>query len=161
MQNTARLTLANTASIRQLRGIAIRTVLLPSKSTLVLSAKDATQKWATNRDPQKGPPYVEVFRAILQTAIGHPSIDAIDRDFLIKLASTVRTEDVLSSVKTCRMSKTFKPEISRFELSTVNLFTKAADILIRLAVADGGHECYGQAPRTPLERDLQQAVHLT
>ena len=112
----------------------------------------------TQQDPSnRGQPYLSVFLSLLNVIAHYPNLLDRDKQRLAAVSGPLVSE-LTAAVKMCRMSKCYKQETSRFELAIGGEFADVADIFFRVVEKEKGRECYGQAPRSPLERQLLQLL---
>ena len=160
VETTARLTLSNTAAIRQLRSVAVRIALLPSNSYVVSAGKTASQAWSVDPNREaRGLPFVNVFLAICK-ALAHCSDTSPTDKQLVQSVLDRPLHEIIGSLKACRLSKCFKQDWTRLELALSGDLSTVGDAIFRAILQQQGHECHGMAPRSPLERELVQMVSL-
>ena len=160
----ARLSLSTAASVRALHGIAIRTVLVPASSPIIQLGKSASAAWATqsqsaNRtSPVRDPPFYSVFLAMVDALAKAPLCHQYPQDVQTSILAAANTEILHQHLRACRISRCFDRQFVRVELAATGPLEKAASLLISTLIHDGGRECFGSAPRGPLERSISNLV---
>ena len=164
LTNVARLSLANAAGLRQVRAASMRTFLLPTKSDYVSAGKAAGAQFAAAAAARAGidslpPPFALVFAALLQTLAKDVMTPADVRPRIEQLLASATTPKALNGVfRVCKLSKCFSPDKHRVELAFAPDWQWLGEVFAQIWSQQGGTECFGQAPRGPLERTISQVL---
>ena len=161
IKSTARLTLSNTASIRNIKAQVQATILIPSASIFVTAGKNATRAWSETKSSElpRPPPYCMVFQALLEVLVAHKDCNSVVAEFVQKWCSQVTDiSEIALAVRQCRLSKCFDAKFTRLEISVGPELERVHKELIRILVHEGGRVCFGPGPRLPLERQLQASL---
>ena len=161
IKSTARLTLSNTASIRNIKAQVQATILIPSASIFVTAGKDATRAWSERKSSElpRPLPYCTVFQALLEVLVAHKDCNPVVAEFVQKWCSQVTDiSEIALAVRQCRLSKCFDAKLTRLEISVGPELERVHKELIRILMLEGGRVCFGPGPRLPLERQLQASL---
>lgn len=100
-----------------------------------------------------------VFEAILKAITQDTSVTTSLKQAAANCLSTAqRTSDLAHVVQVCHFSKCFVQTQVRFELALDPRFAEFADLLPQHVMGKAGHECFGAAPRNPLERQVAAVI---
>ena len=165
VRDIGRLTLANSAALRQLKPCSVRTCLVAPDNTYALLAKSAGKAYSElgrDKRPVNCPPYALIFHALLKQLVNDPTLSASSRELLSECArQCAAPTDANKFVRVCRFARCFpgtEASLWRFELSLEPRYSAVSDVIIQTVMGSSGHECYGPAPRAPLERQVASAL---
>ena len=155
----ARLSLGNAATLRNLKGAIIRTVLAPADSWLLLAGKSASQEWSRqyqgSSTSHREPSYLTVFAA-MANALRDKLVEnrAMSSADLLPFSLIKDTTVLLECVQACRISRTYDKDHLRLELAVSGQLKPIGDLIVKALIEQGARECFGAAPRGPLERSI-------
>ncbi len=164
IQSVARLSLATAAGLRQVKSAVIRTFLLPANCEYVCAGKLAGAQYASAAAARKGsdslpPPFALVFASLLQVLVKDVKCPSEARSKVVELLEQATSPQALNGVvRVCRLSKCYSPEKFRVELAFTPEWTWLSDVFAHVWLSCGGTECFGYAPRGPLERSIGQLL---
>ena len=161
IENTARLSVANSSAIRQLKAISTQTFLLPSTSCFVTAAKHASEKWESDRKNHQMPqfpPYIAVFIGLVKCACEQSSFPEAAKRHCDELLCRYTADHLLNFVKICRLTRCFDHTFFKLEIACSGPLQEVCQQLCEFLVASGAKACFGSAPRPPLEREVSNAI---
>jgi hypothetical protein len=157
LENVARLSLATSAELKVLKSAIIRTVLLPNESKYAAASKAAGQQFNEHRQKANADAlhaFVIVGHALLKVMATDADINQLDRSMAEAVMSQVsQFSDLYSIFRMCRATRCHDGIQTRIEFAMTGEHAKLSEALVRaLTVSAKKHECYGPAPRLPLDR---------
>jgi hypothetical protein len=162
MLDVGRLTLSNTAVLKQVKSATVRTVICPSDSALYKVAKEAGKAYndmPRESRPANTPPHLFVFQSLLKAiAVDSTASELLRKGAAECLAKATCVKDLAHVVKICRFSRCYQQSEARFELAMDSRYADFADYFVSHVMGTKGHECFGPAPRNPLERQISSAI---
>ena len=168
VREIGRLTLANSAAIRQLKPCSVRTCLIDPTNSYALLAKSTGKAYSDmgrDKRPPNCPPYSFIFHALLKQLASDPSVNLHSRELLFECLKQCPTPaDANKVVRVCRFSRCFpgtEASLWRFELALEPKYSALSDVFCQTIMGSSGHECFGPAPRAPLERSVASALGLS
>ena len=162
----AKLSLKNALEIRELQSAVMVTYLMPKEAAIVQEAQAAIKNYvdtatrARNGEGQQpqGEPHVHCWAALVARAAKDTN-DEKDRKALIDHATeTTEPEQLLDKVFVCKLKKAFDKNTMKLQISAAAKMEAEMQALDRVLRAAGGKQKRGQAPKSGLERDLQDAL---
>jgi len=138
--------------------------LLPTDCVYVTAGKAAGQKYdkevKTAGSSQKLPkPFVYIFESLLKQAQLDPKAPDLVKVAVKKIAEKASSRaDLYQIFRVCRLSKCFGGKTTRLELALVPQFNELGDYFAQTFALHAGQECYGPAPRGPIDRRLAEAI---
>jgi hypothetical protein len=163
LEEVARLSLATSAGLKIVKSACIRTVLLPLEDQYVAAAKKAGQDYNEHQKRKDAKPlhaFVVVGQALLKTMAQDEAVPAGDHQIVQELMTKI-TEygDLYEVFRVCHMSKCHDGIQARIEFSLTPEFCKLSAALAHaMATSAKKSECYGPAPRMPLDRSIGAAL---
>jgi hypothetical protein len=164
LEEVARLSAATSSSLKVLKSAVMRTFLAPNESKYILAAKLAGKQY--NERQQKktaGEPFhafIVVGHALLKTLATDTDANPADRAMAESLMSGITEfSDLYSVFRVCHMVKCHDGLQSRIEFAMNQEYAKLANALGRAIVQSAAkQECFGPAPRMPLDRSIGAAL---
>ena len=153
--------LAATQQLRDVNGILLLTLLVPSGSEMVKSMKAQTKMYSEEpRDDRTalGPPHVfaclGLLGALVEADTANTASKGLIKSHLDEVAD-LSADTVAKSVKYCKASKCYDPE--KVKLSLFFIMNEQLQEAITTAIENnGGHRKTGSAPKGHLERELAE-----
>ena len=157
LRQVARLSLATAATVRQIKGVVCRTLLIPSTCEIISLVKSATKELhgQSTISTAQTPPHVVVFVTICKWIAACADCPADAQKLISNFLTSVPPEELKFQVLVARISKCFDASKTRIELAVTNEAQPVTNAVISQLVKKGGKLCFGAAPRGPLEREVQ------
>ena len=167
----ARLCLKNSLEVRELQAACFVTFILPKSCPYVQAVLNATKQYADKAksaqagkcEPPPGEPHVHAWAALLRVALDDEALNADDRQ-AIEQHRAVSTDPLIMSgvVYVCKVRKAFDRDSMKMFFSVHRDAEPSLAALTKGVIHAGGKLKRGQAPKSGLEREVQEVVdHLT
>ena len=155
--STAKLSLETARKVRQLGGIALRTITMPESAPL--TAQLLTMCTADRGFAEKD--HIFQWAELIQCII-RVSPEQIDAQWMKILkdhaAACVSPDNLLGLISECSVSQTFAGNAVNVRLAVNSDLQTVSQCLIKSLVAVGGTLRFGAPPRTALERSTSSAL---
>jgi hypothetical protein len=152
--------------IRELQAAVMVTYLLPKDAAIVQDAQAAIKNYVDmatkarngeGKQPQ-GEPHVHCWAALVARAT-RDTTNEKDRKVLIDHATaTTEPERLLDKVFVCKLKKAFDKNTLKLQISASSKLDEEMQAIDKVLKAAGGRLKRGQAPKSGLERDLQDVL---
>ncbi|CAE7943317.1 unnamed protein product [Symbiodinium necroappetens] len=167
----ARLCPKNSLEVRQLQAACFVMFILPKACPYVQAVVNATKQYADKAkgaqsgkcEPPPGEPHVHAWAALLRVAMDDEALNTDDRQ-AIEQHRAVSTDPLIMSgiVYVCKVRKAFDRDSMKMFFSVHRDAEPSLTALTKGLIHAGGRLKRGQAPRSGLEREVQEVVdHLT
>ncbi|CAE8634421.1 unnamed protein product [Polarella glacialis] len=165
IRDVGRLALSTAAQMRAVRAAALRTFILPAASTIAIAVRKAGADFSKSVSERNGtqtlpPPHILAAQAILTSIRDDPKIPGdIKTVTNAFLARGLTANEIGRVIRVCRSSKCFQRDWVRIELHLSSEISLVFEAVASAILAVGGRECYGDAPRGPLERAVSESLN--
>ncbi|CAE8638144.1 unnamed protein product, partial [Polarella glacialis] len=164
-KDVARLALSLAAQLRSVRSASLRTFLIPTSSTLASAAKAAGTEFSVTAKARNGtqslsPPRILTFQAIILAIKKDNKLPAdLQTAANAFVQRNMSIQEVAPLVRVCCHSKCFQRETTRLEFHFASAASAIEDTVALACTAVGGKECFGDAPRGPLELTISNTLN--
>ncbi|CAE8635319.1 unnamed protein product [Polarella glacialis] len=142
----------------------LRAFIVPASSSIATAARKAGADFSKSVQERNGtqtlpPPHGLAAQAILTAIRDDPKIPSDIKTVAGNFLARGLTVNQVGQIILCRSSKCFQRDQVRIELHFLSDIPLVFEAIASAIVAVGGKECYGDAPRGPLERAVSEALN--
>lgn len=167
MRTVIQQVLQNSRVVAILQAVVLKTVLLPTSSIFMQNAIETGKEYyaaAKAKVENLGPPHCFVWNSLVETLETHSEVEMDEQGIIQEYNDHVgQMQDmVVRYVKLCRVSKTYKENVTRFQYSILpdaaGRVPAVISILERILEKEGAEWKEAVAPMGPRERALMDRI---